>query len=478
MTENDGDTGWNSGSADDGSAFHGQPARSQVPPRPQLPPASASGYGYSQSPARAQCAVSSPFDPQASAMRPEEGPQGKSRQGRARFGAGTLVAGMLVAGLAGGGVAIGYDLATDSQQTVSVARGGQESVVINDPNNVTSVTAAAKKAAPSVVTISARGQKSGGSGSGIILDQEGHILTNSHVATVGGQVNDADIEVRLSDGSVHSAKLVGLDPLSDLAVLKIEATGLVPAAIGNSDELNVGDTAVAIGAPLGLSGTVTDGIVSTVDRTISVASSAVPKDQSDTTEGEGDDGDWRFAPPDGSEDQQPAEQGTILLNVIQTDAAINHGNSGGALVSSEGEIIGVNVAIAGANENSGNIGVGFSIPINYAHRVADELISNGEATHGLLGVTVRPQPAQGAGAQTTFSVGAQVGEVVPDSPAAKAGLKSGDVVTTFDGDTIEDARALTAVVREQAADSTVPLTFIRDGQPQTVDITVGSLGKG
>ncbi|GAA1342011.1 S1C family serine protease [Arthrobacter roseus] len=478
MTENDGDTGWNSGSTDEGAARQSESARSQVPPRPQLPPSSVGGPGYDYLTTGANNAESDPFGPQASTAQPVEGLQRNAVPGRARFGAGTLVVGMIVAGLAGGGVAIGYDLSTDGQQDVPVTRGGQESVVINDPNNVTPVTAAAKKAAPSVVTISAMGQSSGGSGSGIILDQEGHILTNNHVATVGGQVNDAKIEVRLSDGSVYSAKLIGLDPLSDLAVLKIDAPDLVPAAIGNSDELNVGDTAVAIGAPLGLSGTVTDGIVSTVDRTISVASSAVPKEQSDTTEGEGDGGDWRFAPPEGSKEQQPAEQGTILLNVIQTDAAINHGNSGGALVNSEGEVIGVNVAIAGADENSGNIGVGFSIPINYAHRVAEELISTGEATHGRLGVTVRPHPAQGAGAQTTFSVGAQVGEVTPDSPAAKAGLKSGDVVTTFDGESIEDARELTAVVREQAADSTVSLTFTRDDKAETVDITVGSLGKG
>ncbi len=475
MTENNGDRGWASGTSENGSAFQGPYSGNQLPPRPQLPPSAPGGYGYPS--AGQQPASSNPDGPPFAATR-AQGPHYQQRNGRGRFGAGTLVAGMLIAGLAGGGVAVGYDFATDDQQPVAVSTSGQDSVVINDPNNVTPVTAAAKKAAPSVVTISATGQNSGGSGSGIILDEEGHILTNNHVATVGGQVKDANIEVRLSDGSVYAAKLVGLDPLSDLAVLKIDAPNLVPAVLANSDEINVGDTAVAIGAPLGLSGTVTDGIISTVDRTISVASSAVPKDQSDSAEGGEDGGDWRFAPPDGKGDQQSSEQGSILLNVIQTDAAINHGNSGGALVNSEGEIIGVNVAIAGADENSGNIGVGFSIPINYAERVAEELISNGSATHGRLGVTVRPHPAQGAGAQTTFSVGAQVGEVVPDSPAAKAGLQPNDVITAFDGDSIEDARELTAVVREQAAGSTVSLTFTRDGESQTVDITTGALGEG
>ena len=178
--------------------------------------------------------------------------------------------------------------------------------------------------------------------------------------------------------------------------MKIEnGSGLVPAVLGDSGKLNVGDTAVAIGSPLGLTGTVTDGIVSTLNRTISVASSAAPKDGADNSQG--DDQGFQFAPPDGGQGQSTADQGSISINVIQTDAAINPGNSGGALVNTKGEIIGVNVAIASAggdsSASSGNIGVGFSIPINHAKRVAQEIISTGKATHGQFGVSVKQKTA-------------------------------------------------------------------------------------
>ena len=193
--------------------------------------------------------------------------------------------------------------------------------------------------------------------------RQGHILTNTHVVTLDGTTANAAIEVRTSDGKVYSAKIVGTDPLSDLAVIKIDnPSGLTPATLGDSGKLNVGDTAVAIGSPLGLTGTVTDGIVSTLNRTISVASSAAPKGGQDNSQG-GDQG-FQFAPPGQGQGQSSAGKGSIAINVIQTDAAINPGNSGGALVNSKGEVIGVNVAIASAGGSSaatgtGNIGVGF-----------------------------------------------------------------------------------------------------------------------
>ena len=225
--------------------------------------------------------------------------------------------------------------------------------------------------------------------------------------------------------------IVGTDPLSDLAVVKIQnGSGLVPAVLGDSGKLNVGDTAVAIGSPLGLTGTVTDGIVSTLNRTISVASSAAPKEGADNSQG--DDQGFQFAPPDGGQGQTTANQGSISINVIQTDAAINPGNSGGALVNTKGEIIGVNVAIAsagGETSSSGNIGVGFSIPINHAKRVAQEIISTGKATHGQFGVSVKQKTASTSA--SGFSVGAEVATVEPGSAADKAGVKVGDVVTKF-----------------------------------------------
>ncbi len=350
-------------------------------------------------------------------------------------------------------------------------------MIVNNREDVNAITAAALKASPSVVTIKATSGSDGGTGSGIILDTQGHVLTNTHVVTLDGKAANATMEVRTSDGKVYSAKIVGTDPLSDLAVIKIDnPSGLVPATLGDSGKLNVGDTAVAIGSPLGLTGTVTDGIVSTLNRTISVASSAAPKDGADNSQG-GDQG-FQFAPPGGGETPSTADQGSISINVIQTDAAINPGNSGGALVNTKGEIIGVNVAIASAGgdaasgSSSGNIGVGFSIPINHAKRVAQEIISGGKATHGQFGVSVKPKAA--GSSSSGFSVGAEVATVESGSAADKAGIKVGDVVTKFQNLTISDPNQLTAAVREQAAGATVKVTVLRGGQLKDVDVTLGA----
>jgi len=293
--------------------------------------------------------------------------------------------------------------------------------------------------------------------------------------TLDGQTANATLEIRTSDGKVLPAKLVGTDPLSDLAVIKVDDTsGLTPATFGDSSKLNVGDTAIAIGSPLGLTGTVTDGIVSTLNRTISVASSAAPKG-GDNSQG-GDQG-FQFAPPGGGQSQQSSGEGSIAINVIQTDAAINPGNSGGALVNSKGEIIGVNVAIASAGSGtstsqSGNIGVGFSIPINNAKRVAQEIIDTGKVSHGQLGVSVKAKSTSGGSSE--FSVGADVATVEPNSAAGKAGIKVGDVITKFNDLTIGEPNQLTAAVREQPAGSTVKITVQRSGKEQTFDVTLGA----
>lgn len=394
------------------------------------------------------------------------------------FGVGTLVASILAAGLVGGGVVAASDQLLGSH-TTSVSSGSNQpgTVIVNNKDDVNVITAAALKASPSVVTIKATSGSDGGTGSGIILDNEGHILTNTHVVTLDGKTANAVVEVRTSDGKVLTAKIVGTDPLSDLAVIKVDnAAGLVPATLGDSGKLNVGDTAVAIGSPLGLTGTVTDGIISTLNRTISVASSAAPKDGADNSQNGGQ--GFQFAPPGGGGTQSTTNQGSISINVIQTDAAINPGNSGGALVNTKGEIIGVNVAIASAggdssgSSSSGNIGVGFSIPINNAKRVAQEIISTGKATHGQFGVSVKPKSANSA--SSGFSVGAEVATVESGSAAAKAGIKVGDVVTKFQGLTISDPNQLTAAVREQAAGASVKVTVLRNGQEQDLDVTLGA----
>lgn len=405
-----------------------------------------------------------------------------------RFGTGALVAGMVIAAVIGAGASLGTTglLGGGQSSAGSVQQSQNSPVIVNNTDSVNAITAAAAKASPSVVTIGVTSGNSGGTGSGIILDSSGNILTNTHVVTLDGKAANPTIQVKLNDGRVFDAKIVGTDPLNDLAVIKIDAQNLKPAELGDSSKVNVGDTAIAIGAPLGLSGTVTDGIVSTANRTISVASSAVPKEQSDSSQSEnGSNGGFNFAPPDGSSPNTSA-QGSININVIQTDAAINPGNSGGALVNSAGQIIGVNVAIAGTGSSSsdsstgGNIGVGFSIPINTAKRIAQELISTGKASHGQLGLSVQPKAAgSGSGDQSqqsssSFSVGAAVAQVTSGSAAEKAGIKVGDVITNLGSRVIDDASSLTAAVREQAAGSTVKVTYLRDGKSQSVDVTLGA----
>ena len=478
----------------------GSVAGSDVPPRPQAPPqAPYSSWNATAPIDRAASGGAAPGDaggpppafgpgshyppygaPQATGSAFASAPA-QRRKSPKRFGAPTLIAGMLAAALVGGGSAVGANyliVGDETPASTSTAQPGG-AVVINNPENVTAVTAAAAKASPSVVTIEVNDGGQGGSGSGIILDGEGHILTNTHVVTLGGASASPTVNVRTSDGTVHKAEIVGTDPLSDLAVIKIDADNLTPATLGESGKLNVGDTAIAIGAPLGLSGTVTDGIISTLNRTISVASSAVPDSpaEGDAEEDDGG-GEFNFQFP-GESGQRDSNSGSIYVNVLQTDAAINHGNSGGALVDVEGRIIGVNVAIAsagsgGAGGEGGSIGVGFAIPIDYAKRVANDLISDGEASHGLLGVTVQAQAAGDGDARTSFSVGAAVRDVVPDSPAEAAGLQPGDIITGVGDRPIDDSLSLTAAVREYAAGTKATVHYTRDGQENSVEVTVGA----
>jgi putative serine protease PepD len=340
-----------------------------------------------------------------------------------------------------------------------------------------------------VVTISVTGGQSGGTGSGIILSEDGYVLTNTHVVTLDGATGEPTIQVKTNDGHLYTAELVGTDPLSDLAVIKlVDASGLTPLEFADSDDLNVGDTAIAIGAPLGLSGTVTNGIVSALNRSIDVASSAAPTTPDDSTEGDDGQGDsgesdgteespfdffFDLPDPDGGQAQQPTNAGQVSLPVIQTDAAINPGNSGGALLDSEGRLIGVNVAILSAGGSStevGNIGVGFAVPSNLAERIAEEIIENGSATHGLLGATVTSAEADGQ----SDTVGALISEVSAGAAAEAAGLVAGDVVTEFNGVPITDQTDLTAQVRALPGGAQAEITFTRDGESQTADVTLGT----
>jgi putative serine protease PepD len=393
----------------------------------------------------------------------------------------TLAIGALIGGVAGAGAGIGLYSATGSNATIKTVSGPQN-ITVNDANNATTVTAVAAKASPSVVTISVTASSEGGTGSGVVLSSDGYILTNTHVVTLDGAASDVSISVTDNNGKIYTAKIVGTDPITDLAVIKLDgASGMTPITWGDSSKLNVGDTTVAIGAPLGLSGTVTDGIVSALNRSISIASSAVPK-STDGNGGGSSQNPFNFDFPNQGggqqqQQQQNSNQGTISLPVIQTDASINPGNSGGALLDSKGELIGINVAIASAGgssssgSQSGSIGVGFSIPSNLAKRVSDELIKDGSATHGLLGASV----SDASSSSKATTVGAQIKDVTSGGAAASAGLQSGDIIVNFNGLPITDATDLTAQVRALAAGSKADVTYIRDGQTKTTSVTLGSL---
>lgn len=386
-----------------------------------------------------------------------------------------VVAAALVGGVAGfGGGAIWS--AVGNSPSTGVAEGPQ-TVTVNNPGSVNETTAVASKALPSVVTIEVAGTSEAGSGSGVIISDDGYVLTNTHVVTLGGAVADATIRVTTSDGRIFDATVVGTDPVYDLAVIKLEdASGLTPIEFADSSQLNVGDTAVALGAPLGLANSVTTGIVSALNRSIQIASSALPDSSSEDAPqeeapGEGEQGPFQFDLP-GSGAQSTTD--SISIAVIQTDAAINHGNSGGALVDSKGELIGINVAIAssGDSEQGGSIGLGFSIPSNIAQRVSEEIIADGAATHGLLGASVR----DASGVEGADVAGAYIAEVTDGGAALGGGLKAEDIVTAFNGVPITSASDLTAQVRAAAAGSDATVTYNRDGKEYEAEVTLGALG--
>ena len=314
---------------------------------------------------------------------------------------------------------------------------------------------AAQKAAPAVVSINvqqkSRGKSrradpwfrffeepedeapSGGMGSGVIVSPEGYILTNHHVIE-GAEA----IEVNLNDGRRAMAKVIGTDPETDLALLKIELGQLPVIVLGQVDSLQVGDAVLAIGNPFGVGQTVTSGIVSALGR----------KQLGINT----------------------------FENFIQTDAAINPGNSGGALVNDQGQLIGINVAIATAGSGtsqSGNIGVGFAIPSNIAKRIGEEIIKTGKASHALLGALVSDYSAAGQG--KGFSSGAEVAELTKGGAAEKGGILVGDIVVKFNGKSIASSSELTAAVRLEPANAPAEITVMRSGKEVTVSLTLGEL---
>jgi putative serine protease PepD len=309
-----------------------------------------------------------------------------------------------------------------------------------------SIANIAANALPSVVTIKVDGADGAGTGSGFVLDRDGHIITNNHV--VAGAASGGTIKVELSDGTEIEATIAGRDGSYDLAVLKTGRTDLVPLVMGSSKDVVVGDPVIAVGAPLGLESSVTSGIVSALNRPVS---------------------------PGGDGNQQS------FINAIQTDAAINPGNSGGPLLNMAGQVIGVNSAIAripGATDTqSGNIGVGFSIPSDQVVKTAEQLIKTGSAQHPIIGV-VLDREYTGDGVRILPKESDTSGPPVdPQGPAAKAGIKAGDVIVEFDGRRVTDPDDLVVAIRAKSVGDSVSMKVRRGSQTISVTLTLSGSGK-
>ncbi|MCD2189051.1 S1C family serine protease [Actinomycetospora soli] len=360
--------------------------------------------------------------------RPEPVPDA-GRGGVGRRGLVLVAVVALVAGLVGGAIAGSLFSSSSVSQT---SLGSTSDADPLPPAPAGSVEAIAATVLPSTVQIVG----ATGAGSGVVISADGLIMTNNHVLAAG---RSGGLQALFADGTAAPVTLVGTAPSADIAVVRASGVGnLRPATLGDSDELRQGQAVVAVGSPLGLSGTVTTGIVSALRRPVAAGGSA-------------------------------ADQSSVI-DAIQTDAAINPGNSGGPLADSAGRIVGINTAIAsvtggGAGQEGGSIGLGFAIPMNHARRIATELVETGRATQAIIGVQVADRGARGA----------SIASVTPGSPAAAAGLQANDLVTRVDDRPIEDANALVAAVQSSPPGQVVTLTVSSGGgAPRTVPVTLGS----
>ncbi|MEU5861386.1 MULTISPECIES: S1C family serine protease [unclassified Nonomuraea] len=361
---------------------------------------------------------------------------------KARFSAGQkAVAGLALAAMAIGGGVVGAAVATafqpQPQQVVSAP-----SPVLRSASNQLSTAEVAERVQPSVVMI--QGQT--GEGSGVVLSEDGLILTNNHVV-VGASQGGGQMTVKFSDGRTAKASVVGTDPATDLAVIKAQdVSGLTKVTLGDSDQLKVGDDVLAIGSPLGLDGSVTRGIISALNRTLNL----------------GGEQRQQLPPGFGGEQQQQSQAPSATIgDVIQTDAAINPGNSGGALVNAAGALVGINTAIA---SDAAGGGVGFAIPVNTAKQVAEQLIKSGKVSHAFLGVSVTDA--------TGDVPGALIRQVTAESPAAKAGLKEGDLITKIGDTPVDSGDTVVGQVRGFKPGQQVKITYMRGGQSGEVTVTL------
>ena len=369
------------------------------------------------------------------------------RERRSRAGAAGILVGALLLGSIGGFAgAAGYDAwdddpaATESEpatRTVSPLEPDSGSGSSDDPAPDGSAEAVAKAVLPSVVKINVSSGAGGGSGSGVILSETGEILTNNHVVEVaeGG----GELSVSFNDGTTAPASVVGTDPVTDLAVIQAEdVSGLTPAKLGDSSKLDVGQVVVAIGSPYGLDATVTSGIVSSLNRPVTVG---------------GDDD-------------------ATIYPAIQTDAAINPGNSGGPLVNLAGQLVGINSSIRTSSSGlgeGGSIGLGFAIPITNVLPIVEQLRNGETPTHARLGVT-----AKNIINEDGLVTGAGIESVEPGSAAESAGVEVGDVVTRVDDQPISGLESLIATIRGYRPGDDVTLTVVRDGETLTLDASLDS----
>ncbi|MGW6057180.1 S1C family serine protease [Streptomyces sp. NPDC055189] len=376
-----------------------------------------------------------------------EHPEGSKPKGRR----GGLIAAVLVAALVAGGVGggIGFwaaDRNDNSTGSTTVSASNTPADLKRERGTVANI---AGKALPSVVTIEAQGGNGeGGTGTGFVYDEEGHILTNNHV--VASAADGGKLAATFSDGKKYDAEVVGRAEGYDVAVIKLKERpeNLKPLPLGNSDKVAVGDSTIAIGAPFGLSNTVTTGIVSAKDRPVTSSDGASSK--------------------------------SSYMSALQTDASINPGNSGGPLLDAGGAVIGINSAIKpaesggglGGSGQSGSIGLGFAIPVNQAKYVAQQLIKNGQAVYPVIGASVSLEESTG-GATISPEGASGTKAVTPNGPAAKAGLKPGDVITKLDDTVIDSGPTLIGQIWTHKPGDTVQITFKRDGKEHKADVVLG-----
>ncbi|MFF3345715.1 S1C family serine protease [Streptomyces sp. NPDC002779] len=422
----------------------GTPAAPQGPSAPDAswpPPAPAApAYAHAHPDATSGGAGGSGTVWGAAYQQPAPAPKSGRRGGLL---AAVLIASLVAGGLGGG---LGYTLAKDdatSSTTVAASDTGGD--VKRDAGTIAGV---AQKALPSTVTIEAASSSGeGGTGTGFVFDTEGHIVTNNHV--VADAVDGGKLTATFPNGKKYDAEVVGNAQGYDVAVIKLKnaPSGLKPLTLGNSDKVAVGDSTIAIGAPFGLSNTVTTGIISAKNRPVA------------SSDGTGSNASY--------------------MSALQTDASINPGNSGGPLLDAQGNVIGINSAIQsagnglGGSSQSGSIGLGFAIPINQAKVVAQQLIKTGKPVYAKIGASVSLE--EGTGGAKITEQGASGSEAVePGGPAADAGLKPGDVITKLDDRVIDSGPTLIGEIWTHQPGDKVQLTYERDGKTRTVELTLGS----